>query len=176
MTITNPPSASSQIELGKSHYLIRSLGIRRLVWGGGGGEEGGGISLWAKLCERTHTDVLFRGHTCECVYVCVAHVASPHQTHQLATSQTKSVIHQSAVCNPPPLQPCVPAGRSPVSVCERASISSEFISGCAEQMARCDMAERFFTGPSAEPASLPLDRDHITDGWSGGARRGRRSS
>lgn len=108
MTITNPPSASSQIELGKSHYLIRSLGIGSLVWG----ELAFGLK-YASI----HTDVLLRGRTHECVctqhlnsfahmdevYRKAAQVASPNHTHRHTTFQTKSVIHQST----PSATPCV---------------------------------------------------------------------
>lgn len=180
MTITNPPSASSQIELGKSHYLIRSLGIRRLVWG----ELAFGLNY-----ASVHTDVLLRGHTYDCVCVFARHFSllwikcmekqHPLITH-ISTLPSKPNLSYIKVRRAPPL--CAkPAGRRGC-VCVPGfsqSSSATVPSRWPTVIWRSD-----FMGPS-EGATVtvtncayrpPLDKDHITDGLGAGARRGRHRS
>lgn len=154
MTITNPPSASSQIELGKSHYLIRSLWIRRLVWGG--------LSLWAKICQCTHRCSFAWPHLWVRVYTALelicsygwkcmekeAQVASPHRT-----LPSKANLSYIKVCWAPPL--CVrPAGQKLcICVCVHARISQ---SSSATVLSRWPTViwRTDFMGPSVAPLSL----------------------
>lgn len=128
MTITNSPAASSQIELGRSHYLIRSLWIRRLLCG----ELAFGLN-YASI----YTDVLLHGHTpsmwpcvrsswthslisikclgrrSTCCSAALPHASTCYLPHQTSRTSKRAKRHPP----PPPLQKQRHRGCACLSVC-----------------------------------------------------------
>lgn len=158
MTITNPPSASSQIELGKSHYLIRSLYQAPSL----GGELAFGLKYASidkdvLLCGHTyeHVTSVHRSYTSSLIWIeCIEKKHMEHHliTH-ISTLTSKPNLSYIKVCRAPP--PCLkPAGerlRVLLCVCARISQSSS-----VTVPSRWPTVIRWsdFIGPSVELPSL----------------------
>lgn len=188
MTITNPPSASSQIELGKSHYLIRSLYQAPSL----GGELAFGLKYASidkdvLLCGHTyeHVTSVHRSYTSSLIWIeCIEKKHMEHHliTH-ISTLTSKPNLSYIKVCRaPPPVWNQWERGCVCFCVCVCQDFP-EFISDCAEQMAHCDTVEWFYRALCGATVTVtncayrpPLDKDHITDGLRAGARRVRRRS